>query len=89
MNTEDLSYKFFKTAILVFLMFMAAINYNLFVNPTKIVAGGVNGISTVLQELINFNPATTMLIVFGTTILIGLLIREYELVLSALLASLI
>lgn len=89
MKKEDLSYKFFKTAVLVFLMFMAAINYNVFVNPTKIVAGGVNGISTVLQELIYLNPATTMIIVFGATILVGILIKEYELVFSALLASLI
>ena len=89
MKAEELSYKFFKTAVLVFLMFAAAINYNVFVNPTKIVAGGVNGISTVLQELINLNPATTMLIILGGTIIIGLIIKEYELVLSALVASLV
>ena len=89
MKEEDLSYKFFKTAVLVFLMFAAAINYNVFVNPTKIVAGGVNGISTVLEELINLNPATTMAIILGTAILAGLLLKEYELVLSALLASIL
>ena len=89
MKKESLSYKFYKISLLVFLMLISAFNYNLFINPTKIVAGGVNGISTVLEEIFNFNPAITMLIISTLILLIACIFREYELVIGALLASVI
>ena len=89
MESKKIPYNFFKTSVLIFLMFMSAVNYNVLINPTKIVAGGANGISIIVERLSSLNPSLTMLIVFGGTLIIGVLLREYELVVSALIASLI
>jgi len=48
-------------------MFISAINYNLFIYPSKIVAGGGNGISIIMQSLFNIKPSIFILI-FSTTI---------------------
>ena len=53
--------KFFKNVLryfsLVVLMFIAAINYNLFLNPNSIISGGGNGLSIITEELFGFEPA--------------------------------
>lgn len=59
----------FRYILLIFLMFVAAINYNLFLNPNNIISGGANGISIILQELFSLDPATFILI-FSSMILI-------------------
>lgn len=87
MEQRDLSYSFFKVSLLLFLMFVSAINYNLFINPIRIVAGGVNGLSNIFQTICGVNPAITMLIIFGATLIVGVILKEYELILSALVAS--
>lgn len=89
MNQEDLSYKFYKFSLLMFLMFLAALNYNLFLNPTKIVAGGVNGISIVLEELFSVTPSVSMIIFYLLMLGIVIAFKEYALALSALFASII
>lgn len=89
MNTKGIGYKFFKFSLLTFLMLVSAFNYNLFVNPAKIVAGGTNGISTILESVFNFNPSTTILVLSLVILLISFCLKEYELAISAVLASLI
>ncbi len=89
MDKKKIPYNFFKTSVLIFLMFWSAVNYNVLINPTKIVAGGANGISIIFEKLASINPSVIMLFVFGGALLVGLILREYELVISALIASLI
>ena len=55
--------------LLVILMFLAAINYNLFLNPNNIISGGGNGISILIEELFCIEPAIFIL-VFNSIILI-------------------
>lgn len=54
---------------LVVLMFISAINYNLFLNPNNIISGGGNGLSIIIEELLGIDPAIFILI-FNAIILI-------------------
>ena len=47
---------------LVVLMFISAINYNLFLNPNNIISGGGNGLSIIFEELLEIEPAIFILI---------------------------
>lgn len=89
MIQEDWSYKFYKFSLLTFLMFISALNYNLFINPAKIVAGGVNGISTILERLFYISPSSSMIIIYILMLVIVIFFKEYELAISALFASII
>ena len=87
MTQEDWSYKFYKISLLTFLMFISALNYNLFLNPTKIVAGGVNGISIIIENLFSITPSVSMIIIYSLMLIIVVFFKEYELAISAFFAS--
>ena len=89
MIQEDWSYKFYKFSLLTFLMFLSALNYNLFLNPTKIVAGGVNGISIILERLFYITPSVSMIVIYILMMVIVIFFKEYELAISALFASIV
>ncbi|MGN1000476.1 MAG: YitT family protein [Bacilli bacterium] len=89
MKKETLDYKFYKYAVLTFMMFVAAINYNLFISPAKIVAGGVNGISVILESVFNFSPSITILTISLAILLLALICSQKDIVVSALYASVI
>ena len=50
-------------------LFVSAISYNLLMYPAKIVAGGANGLSIIMQTLFNIKPSAFILF-FSTIILI-------------------
>lgn len=89
MKKETVDYKFYKYAVLTFMMFVAAINYNLLISPAKIVAGGVNGISVILESIFKFSPSVTILIISLAILFLALACSQYEIVASALYASVI
>ncbi len=89
MTQENWSYKFYKFSLLTFLMFISALNYNLFINPTKIVAGGVNGISIILEKVFYITPSISMIIIYSLMFIIVIFFKEYELAISAIFASII
>ena len=89
MKKETVDYKFYKYAVLTFMMFVAAINYNLLISPAKIVAGGVNGISVILESIFKFSPSITILIISLAILFLALACSQYEIVASALYASVI
>lgn len=68
-------YKLFEEKLLkrytyVFIaLFVSAISYNLLMYPAKIVAGGANGLSIIMQTLFNIKPSAFILF-FSTIILI-------------------
>jgi uncharacterized membrane-anchored protein YitT (DUF2179 family) len=43
--------------LLILGSFLVAVGFNLFLNPNRIASGGVTGISTILEEVISFEPA--------------------------------
>ena len=89
MEKETLDYKFFKYSLFTFLMFLSAINYNMFINPTKTVAGGTNGISIILEKLFNFTPSITIFIISFVIIFVAFVTKHYEEMGTAIYASLI
>jgi len=58
--------------ILIFALFLSSLSFNLFFYSTKIVTGGVSGVSIILDSLMNINPST---FIFITNII--LLILSY------------
>jgi len=70
MNKKKSTFKnIFRYITLILLMFLGAVNYNLFLNPNNIISGGGNGISIIVEEVFKIDPAIFML-VFNTIILI-------------------
>ena len=59
--------------ILLVALFVAAINYNLFLRPLKIVTGGLNGLSIMFEEIFLISPSWFMLIFSIITLIIGYL----------------
>lgn len=72
---DKIIYKLFEEKLLkryccvLLAMFISAINYNLFIYPSKIVAGGGNGLSILAQFLFNIKPSVFILL-FSTIVLI-------------------
>ena len=89
MKTKNLGFKFYKLSLITFLMMIAAINYNLFINPAKIVAGGTNGIAVVFEKILRIDSSVIILITSVIILLICFIFKEYRLLLSAIYASLI
>lgn len=52
---------FYNYSVLVVTMFVSAINYNLFLRPLKIVAGGTNGLSIIVEKLFSIEPSAFIL----------------------------
>lgn len=73
--TDKIIYKLFEEKMLkryffvILGMFISAINYNLFIYPSKIVAGGGNGLSILVQFFFNIKPSVFILL-FSTTVLV-------------------
>ena len=59
----------FRYIWLIILMFISAINYNLFLNPNNIISGGGNGLSIIFEKLLGIEPAIFILL-FNVIILI-------------------
>lgn len=87
MKKESLQFRFFKFSLLTALMMVSALNYNIFINPSKIVSGGVNGVSIIICNFISAEPAIVIWIVSLSILIVGLFFSEYELVISALYTS--
>lgn len=75
--------------ILVVLMFLAAINYNLFLNPNNIISGGGNGISILVEEVFGIEPAIFMLVFNSVILIFSFIILGVEMSSSSIVAILI
>ena len=73
--------------ILFVTMFVGALNYNLFLGPLKIVAGGTNGLSILMEELIGMEPSLFILIFSVIVFVISIFIVGFEKSSSALVAT--
>lgn len=75
--------------VLLIALFISAISYNLFLNPLKLVTGGTNGLSILLEELFFINPSWFILAFSIITFIIGLIILGWERAIGALAATFI
>ena len=53
---------------------LVAFSYNIFLLPSKLAAGGISGVSTVLFELFGFSPAATQFVINIPIFIIGWLV---------------
>ncbi len=79
----------FRYFILVVMMFISAISYNLFLNPNKIVSGGTNGLSIVVEEVFGINPAIFILIFSVIILIFSFIILGIDLSAGSIVAILI
>lgn len=89
MRAKITGYTFYKYSVITFLMLISAINFNMFINTTKTVSGGTNGISIIFEQLFNINPSISILVLSLLILLITLLNKQYDQFISAAYASLI
>lgn len=74
---------------LIVLMFILAVNYNLFLNPNNIISGGGNGLSIIMEELFGFEPAIFILLMNSIILIFSFLVLGVEKSSSSVLAILI
>jgi len=74
---------------LVILMFIASINYNLFLNPNNIISGGGNGLSIIVEELFGLDPAIFILIFDVIILIFSFIVLGIEMSSSSIVAILI
>lgn len=59
----DKKHIFRRYIILIFALLLSALSFNLFFFSTKIVTGGISGLSIIIDTLTDINPSIFMLIV--------------------------
>ena len=89
MKNNKILKNIFRYVVLVLLMFLAAINYNLFLNPNKIVSGGTNGLSIIFQKMFGFEPAIFILIFSALILIFSFFVLGVEKTSSSVVAILI
>ena len=55
---------FYNYSVLIVTLFVSAINYNLFLRPLKIVAGGTNGLSIIFENIFSIEPSIFIFVCF-------------------------
>ena len=86
MSKKKLIKNVFRYVWLVVLMFISAINYNLFLNPNSIVSGGGNGLSILVEELFGIEPAIFILLFSVIVLIFGFMILGIEMSSSSIVA---
>lgn len=76
-------------AILTILMLISSINYNLFIFPLNIVAGGTSGLSIIAYELFNIKPSIFIFVASIIIVLISAKILNKEKIISSLYVTFI
>ena len=84
MKKEKWGYKY---SVLIVTMFVSSINYNLFLRPLKIVAGGTNGLSIIVEKLFSISPSTFILYFSIAILILGYLTVGVKKASSALVAT--
>lgn len=78
---------FKRYGLLLLALFISAISYNLLIYPTKIVAGGGNGLSIVVEWAFHLSPSLFILMFNVVVLIIGVLALGIEKTSGALVAS--
>lgn len=89
MFSEKIQYTFYKYSLLTLLMFVSSINYNLLINPSKIVSGGTSGISILVEQIFKISPSVTILIINAVILIVAFIFSEYKIAASAAYASVV
>ncbi len=74
--------------ILIFSLFISALAFNLFFYSTKIVTGGISGLSIIIDELTNIDPSKFMLIVNILLLVLSYFLLGFETTIKSLIGAL-
>ena len=77
-----------KYLILLLSLFIAAINFNVFLKPLNLVTGGNQGIAIIIKHLTNLKPSLIILIINIISLIISYIFLRKETTLSLVIASL-
>lgn len=83
---EKLLKKYF---IFIIVLFVTALNYNFFLAPFKIVAGGSSGLALIINNVLGMRPSTFILVFQLSVLLISYFVVGFKKSSSAFIASLI
>ena len=89
MKTGSKKSPFSRYIILLFFLFIYAVNYNLFLKPLDIVAGGTNGITLVVQKYFEIDTTVFMYSFYIITFILAIIFLGYREASSALIATLV
>jgi uncharacterized membrane-anchored protein YitT (DUF2179 family) len=77
-----------KYIILLISLFIAALNFNLFLKPLNLVTGGNQGIAIILKHITNLKPSLTVFIINIIALIISYIFLRQETTISLVLSSL-
>lgn len=81
--------KFKKYFLLILMLFIASLNFNLFLKPLKLITGGTQGISIIFNHLFNLSPSFIILIINIIMLIISYITLSKETTYSAVISTLL
>lgn len=76
-----------KYLFLCFYLFIAALNFNIFICPNHLVTGGTQGIALIVKSIIHIKPSLIILIINTIALLISYFYLNHSTTKSALISS--
>lgn len=73
----------------LFILFIAAINFNLFLRPLELVTGGTQGIAVVLEHLLKFDPAIIILVINIIALIVSYFLLDKDTTYGTIVATFI
>lgn len=64
--------------MMIIALFISALVFNIFIVPTNIVSGGINGISIILKHIYGWDPSIVMFVVSGVLLIFSLMYLGVE-----------
>lgn len=75
--------------VLIFSLFLSALAFNLFFYSTKIVTGGISGLSIIIDDLTNIDPSMFMLIVNVLLLVLSYFLLGFSTTVKSLIGALL
>jgi uncharacterized membrane-anchored protein YitT (DUF2179 family) len=76
-----------KHILLIILLYIAALNFNIFLKPLNLVTGGNQGIALIIKHLTKLKPSTIIFIVNMISLIISYIFLKKETTISLVIAS--
>ena len=81
--------RIYRLAVLVIALLLSSLVYNIFLLPLNLVSGGANGIATITKHIYQIEPATMILIISISCIVLSLIYLGFERTSGTIIASFI
>ena len=81
--------KYKEYLFLILLLLISALNFNLFLKPLKLVCGGTNGLSIIINNLTNIDNSLIILIIHFVMLLLSILLLNRKMTLGLIISTII